>query len=46
MNRAEFHRHIGDVNIVPSLADGIRRANEILGEGGSPSPYEGVSRIL
>lgn len=28
--RAEFHRHIGDANIQPTLEAGIRRAKEIL----------------
>jgi len=29
--RAEFHDHIGEENIQPSLAEGIRRANTLLG---------------
>jgi SulP family sulfate permease len=33
MGQAEFHRHLGDNNIQPSLADGIARAWEILSEG-------------
>lgn len=36
MGQAEFHRHLGDNNIQPSLADGIARAREILSEGHSP----------
>jgi hypothetical protein len=35
MGQAEFHRHLGDNNIQPSLADGIARAREILSEGHS-----------
>jgi sulfate permease, SulP family len=35
MGQAEFHRHLGDKNIQPSLADGIARAREILSEGRS-----------
>lgn len=30
--QSEFHRHIGDQNIVPSLAAGIERAKAILGK--------------
>jgi SulP family sulfate permease len=30
LGQAEFHRHIGEANIVLSLADGIARAKEIL----------------
>lgn len=30
MERAEFHRHIGDANIQPNLAAGLARAREIL----------------
>jgi SulP family sulfate permease len=30
MSKADFHRHIGDENIQPTLADGIARAKEIL----------------
>src|SRR5262249_43555659 len=30
MSQADFHRHIGDENIQPTLADGIARAKEIL----------------
>lgn len=33
MNKAEFHRHIGDENIVSTLADGIARAEELLAQG-------------
>lgn len=33
MNKAEFHRHIGDENIVPTLADGIARAKVLLAQG-------------
>lgn len=33
MERAEFHRHIGDGNIQPSLAAGIQRARELLDSG-------------
>lgn len=36
MGQAEFHRHLGDNNIQPSLADGIARARKILSEGHSP----------
>ena len=32
MGQAEFHRHLGDDNIQPSLADGIARAREILAD--------------
>jgi SulP family sulfate permease len=32
LSRAEFHRHIGEENIQPTLAGGIRRADEILAE--------------
>jgi sulfate permease, SulP family len=35
MGQAEFHRHLGDDNIQPSLADGIARARKILSEGHS-----------
>jgi sulfate permease, SulP family len=30
MAQAQFHRHIGDANIVPTLADGIARAEKLL----------------
>ena len=30
MQKAEFHHHIGNANIQPSLADGVKRAREIL----------------
>jgi len=36
MGQAEFHRHLGDDNIQPSLADGIVRAQKILSEGHWP----------
>lgn len=32
MERAEFHEHLGDENIVPTLRAAIDRANELLGE--------------
>lgn len=32
MEKAEFHRHVGEENIVPTLEAAIRRAKEILGE--------------
>ena len=32
MGQSEFHRHLGDDNIQPSLADGIARAREILSD--------------
>jgi hypothetical protein len=30
MAQAQFHRHIGDANIVPTLADGVARAKILL----------------
>jgi len=33
MAQAEFHEHIGEANILPSLADATRRAREILAGG-------------
>jgi anti-anti-sigma regulatory factor len=35
MGQTEFHRHLGDNDIQPSLADGIARAREILSGGHS-----------
>lgn len=32
MEKAEFHRHVGEENIVPTLEAAIRRAKEVLGE--------------
>jgi protein associated with RNAse G/E len=32
MDKAEFHRHLGDENIVPSLSEAIKRAKDILRE--------------
>ncbi len=37
MAQAEFHDHIGHANIVPSLADAVRRAREILGQHSASS---------
>ncbi|HWD39072.1 MAG TPA: SulP family inorganic anion transporter [Fimbriimonas sp.] len=30
LSRAEFHHHIGEANILPSLAEAVRRAQELL----------------
>ncbi|MFQ3678104.1 MAG: sodium-independent anion transporter [Fimbriimonadaceae bacterium] len=32
MNQAEFHRHLGDTNIVATLKEGIARAKELLSQ--------------
>jgi hypothetical protein len=32
MERAEFHEHLGDENILPTLNAAIQRATRILGE--------------
>lgn len=32
-SQAEFHRHLGDENIQPSLRDAVRRARQILADG-------------
>lgn len=32
LDQAEFHRHLGDENILPSLQEAARRAREILGQ--------------
>ncbi len=32
MSQAEFHRHLGEENIVPNLADAIRRAQQLLAQ--------------
>jgi SulP family sulfate permease len=37
MARAEFHLHIGDENIQPSLAAAVKRANQLL-EPEHPTP--------
>jgi SulP family sulfate permease len=34
MDRAEFHRHVGEQNIVPSVDAALERAREIHGSGG------------
>ena len=34
MEQAEFHRHIGEENIQPSLQAGLRRARELLAKKG------------
>lgn len=34
MEKADFHRHLGDENIVASLADGLQRARELLKQEG------------
>jgi hypothetical protein len=31
MQKAEFHEHIGDANILPSFEAAVNRAREILG---------------
>lgn len=36
MARAEFHRHIGKENLVPTLTEGIQRARQILEQNGQP----------
>jgi SulP family sulfate permease len=37
MAQAEFHRRLGDANLQPNLAEGLRRAREILaGDAGAP----------
>ena len=34
--QADFHEHIGEANVVPSLADAVRRAREILAGAAAP----------
>jgi SulP family sulfate permease len=36
MEQAEFHRHIGDENIVSSLEEAVRRSKELLGMQSAP----------
>ncbi len=36
MDQTEFHRHIGQENIVTTLADGVSRARDLLDSSGSP----------
>lgn len=37
MQKAEFHRHIGEENILPTLSAAIERANEVLAKGDLPN---------
>ena len=38
LDQAEFHTHVGERNIQPTLAQAIERAKEILAEGSEPLP--------
>ena len=39
LSQAEFHQHLGEENIVPSLADAVARARELLSQPEEPSIY-------
>jgi SulP family sulfate permease len=38
MERAEFHQHLGDANLVPTIEAALRRAREVLPQDHGAAP--------